>query len=143
DDRPLPVERLAERGHDAPEQAFAHRDLQKLARGAYLSAFVQLRVVPENDDANLGLFQVEGEARDALSEVEHLVEHDAVESFDACDAVTNLANHADSLSGGPSLDSREFLFEFLKQIGHRSVSPRAQKRAASAFSRARLVPSYT
>ena len=143
DDRPLPVERLAERVHDPPEQAFAHGDLQQLARCAHLSAFVQLRVVPEDDDANLGLFQVEGEARDALSEVEHLVEHDAVESLDACDAVANLANHADRVPGGRRLEPREFLFEFLKQIGHRSFSPRAQKRAPSAFSRARIVPSYT
>ena len=143
DDRPLAVDRLTKRVHDPPEQAFAHRDLQQLARGAHLPAFVQLRVVPEDDDADLGLFQVEGEARDALSEVEHLVEHDAVESLDAGDAVANLANHADGVPGGGSLEPGEFLFEFLKQIGHRSFSPRAQKRAPSAFSRARIVPSYT
>ena len=60
----------------------------------------ELRVVAEDDDADLGLVEVQRQAGDAVAEVEHLVEHDVGEAFDAGDAVADLADDADVLLGG-------------------------------------------
>ena len=61
---------------------------------ADLVAFLELRVVAEDDDADFGLFEVQRQPGDAVAEVEHLVEHGVAEAFDVRDAVADLADHA-------------------------------------------------
>jgi hypothetical protein len=51
-DRPLAVDRFAERVDDATEQTLADRDLQQFARGTNLVALLETRVLAEDDDAD-------------------------------------------------------------------------------------------
>ena len=88
--------------------------LQQLAGGADLAAFLQLRVVAEDDDADLGLVEVQREAGDAVAEVEHLVEHHVAEPLDACDAVADLADRRRRVCrAAAAFDARDLRFEFL------------------------------
>ena len=96
-DRALAVERRAERVDDASEQALADRDLQQLARAADLVAFLERRVVAEDDDADFGLVERQREAGDAVTEIDHLVQHHVRQPFDSGDAVADLADRPDAL----------------------------------------------
>ncbi len=117
-DRTLAVERFAERVDDAAEEPLADRHLQQLAGGLDLAAFFELGVVAENDDADLGLVEVQRHAGDALPEVEHLVQHHVAEPLDPCHAVADLADDADGLLGACGLCPGDVCFDFLDQIGH-------------------------
>ena len=127
-DRPLAVERLAERVDDAAEQALADRHLQQPAGGADFVAFLQLRVVAEDDRADLGLVEVQRQAGDAAAEVEHLVQHHVAEPLDVGDAVADLADRADGLLGGRGLRARDLRFDFLDQVSHVFVLSAPQAR---------------
>ena len=139
-DRPLVVERLAQRVDDAAQQSLAHRYLQQLARAANFAAFLELRVVAEDDHANLGFVEVQRQARDAGSEVQHLVEHDVGEAFDAGDAIADFADDADVLLDRDGGGSGNLRLDFLHQIRHVSL-PAFQSRASRRASRARTLPS--
>ena len=78
---------------------------------ADLVAFLELRVVAEDDDADLGLVEVQRQAGDAVAEVEHLVEHHVGEAFDLGDAVADLADRADALLGEGGLCARDLRFD--------------------------------
>ena len=94
-----------------------------------------LRVVAEDDDADLGLFEVQRQAGDAAAEVEHLVQHHVAEPFDLGDAVADLADDADALLGRRGLGAGDLRFDFLDQVGHdRPTSLRVTSRASSAAS---------
>ena len=136
-DRSLAVDRFAEHVDDASEQPFADRHLQQLAGGADLAAFLQDRVVAENDDADFGLLEAQRQAGDAVAEIEHLVQHDVAEALDAGDAVADLANDADVLLDGGGLGAGDLRFDVLNQVGHACHltalrETGAQKRASSA-----------
>ena len=120
DDGALPIERFTERVDDTPQQPLADRHLQQLPRRVDFVAFLQLRVVAKNDDADLGLVEVQCQAGDALAEVEHLVQHDIGQAFDLGDAVANLADDADRLFAGRGFRARNLGFDFLNQVSHRS-----------------------
>ena len=145
-DRALAVERLAERVDDASEQALADRHLQQPPGRADFVAFLQLRVVAEDDDADLGLVEVQRQAGDAAAEVEHLVEHRVGETLDPGDAVADLADDADSLPGRRRFGARDLGFDFLHQFSH-DVVLRLRIRADSQSRRlerrepARMLPS--
>ena len=111
---------------------------------ADLVAFLELRVVAEDDRADFGLVEVEREAGDAVAEVEHLVEHHVGEPLDLGDAVADLADDADGLPGRRGLGARDLRFDFLQQVSHKHLSlVRSHNRASSAASWARTLPSYT
>ena len=118
--RALAVERFAQGVDDPPQQPLADRHLQQLARGVDFVAFLQLGVVAEDDDADLGLVEVQRQAGDALAEVEHLVQHDVGQALDPGDAVANLANDADGSFAGRGFRARDLGFDFLHQVSHRS-----------------------
>jgi hypothetical protein len=61
---------------------------------------VNAEIVAEDDRSDLGLFQVEREACDAVAKVQHLIEHGVGEAFDFGDAVGNFADGADVLFAG-------------------------------------------
>jgi hypothetical protein len=139
-DRPFAVERLAERVHHAPEQALAHRHLQQLAGATDLVALLELRVVPQDDHADLGLVEVEREAGDAVAQVDHLVEHRVGQALDAGHAVADLPDHADALLGGVRLRARDLGFDFLQQVAHQDLSgsvPAARRAPSECFRRRR------
>ena len=119
-DGPLAVQRLTERVDDAPQQPLADRHLEKLPGRADLVAFLKLRVVAEDDDADLGLVQVQCQTGDALAEVEHLVEHGIGQAFDLGDTVADLADDADALLAGRGFRASDLRFDFLNQVSHRS-----------------------
>ena len=118
-DRPFAVERLAERVDDAAEQSLADGHLQQLAGRADFVAFLDLRVIAENDRADLGLLEVEREAGDAVAEVEHLVEHRVGQAFDLGHAVADFADDADVLFRRRGFGAGDLGFNFLQQITHR------------------------
>ena len=83
-----------------------------------LVAFLELRVVAEDDHADLGLVEVQREAGDAVPEVEHLVQHHVGEPFDPRDAVPDLADHADAPPGEVGFGARDLRFDVPYEIGH-------------------------
>ena len=140
--RTLLVQRLAERVDDAAEQPLADRHLQQLAGRAHLAAFRELRVVAEHDHADLGLVQVQGQASDAVAEVDHLVVHDVAEPLDLGHAVTNLADHAHRLPARRRFGSGDLGFDFLYQVSHFVLASfRIHRRASSAASLASTLAS--
>ena len=71
-------------------------------------------VVAEDDRADLGFFEVQREADDAVAEVEHLVEHRVGEALDLGHAVADFADDADVLLGHRRLDAGDLGFDFLQ-----------------------------
>ncbi len=113
-DRPLAIDRLAERVDDAAEQPLAHGHGQQLAGGPDLLTFLDAGVLAEDDRADLGFFEVQREADDAVAEVEHLVEHRVGQPFDLGHTVADFAHDADVLLVDRGLDARDLGFDFLK-----------------------------
>ena len=71
-DRAAPVERVAERVDDATEQRLADGDARDLAGAAGRLALAHLLPLAEERGADVVLLEVEGEAGDAVLELEHL-----------------------------------------------------------------------
>ena len=78
---PLPSSGSPERVDHAAEQPLADRHLEKLAGGADFVAFLELGVIADDDGADFGFFQVQRDPGDALSEVEHFIEHCVGQTF--------------------------------------------------------------
>ena len=74
------------------------------------------------------------------SEVQHLVEHDVGEPFDAGDAIADFADDADVLLDGGGRGRGNLRLDFLHQIRHVSL-PASQSRASRRASLARTLPS--
>jgi hypothetical protein len=117
-DGSLAVDGLAECGDDAPEQALADRYLQQLSRGFDFVAFFEAGVVAEDDHTNLGLLEAERQARDAATEVEHLVQHHVTQAFDLGHAVADLTDDTDVLLDRRGFRARDLRLDVLNQIGH-------------------------
>ena len=112
-DRPFAIDGLAQHVHDASQQALAHGHLQELAGGAGFAAFFELGVIPKDDHADIGLFQIQHQAGNAVAQVDHLVEHGVGQAFELGDAVAKLADDAHVLLGGRRLRARDLRFDFL------------------------------
>ena len=94
-DRALTVERVAERVDDAAEQRLADRDRRDLAGAADGIALLDLLPLAKERDTDVVLLEVEGEADDAVVELEHLERKAVLEAVDACDAVAEREHRAD------------------------------------------------
>ena len=94
-DRPLAVERVAERVDDAAEQRLADGDARDLAGAADRLALLDVLPLAEERDADVVLLEVEGDADDAVLELEHLERDAVLEPVDAGDAVADLEDGAD------------------------------------------------
>ena len=101
--RPFIVERLTERVHDPAKQSFADRNREQPPRRLSFIAFGNFRRVAEQNRADLGLFQVQGETEHAVRELDHFIQHDIAQTFDASDAVTGFAHDADVAFPGRGL----------------------------------------
>ena len=86
-DRPLVVDRLAQRVHHAADHAFAHRDAHDASGALDLVAFLDFGVLAEQHHADLVFFQVHGDAGNAVRETKQFAGHDFVEAVDARDTV--------------------------------------------------------
>ncbi len=87
---------------------------------AYLAAFLERRVVPENDDADFGLVERQREAGDAVAEIDHLVQHHVRQSLDSGDAVADLADGPDALLREGRLGPFDLSFDVAHQVSHDS-----------------------
>ena len=94
-DRPLAVDRVAERVDHAAEQALADRRLDDGAGPLDGVAFLDLAVGAEDDDADIVGLEVQRHAADAAGELDHLAGLDVVEAVDAGDAVADRQHLAD------------------------------------------------
>ena len=87
EDRPLAVDRLAERVDDAAEQLFADRHRDDAAGALDRVAFLDGQVVAEQHGADAVLLEVQRDAEDPVRELEHLAGHGALAAVHAGDAV--------------------------------------------------------
>src|SRR5690606_36152027 len=94
-DRPLAVNRVAERVHDTAEQRRTDRHLDDGAGALYDVAFLDVAVVTEDDDADIVGLEVLRHTADAAGEFHHLAGLDIVETVDAGDTVTDRQHLAD------------------------------------------------
>ena len=94
-DRPLAVERVAERVDDAAEHPLADRDAHHLAGAAHRLALLDELPLAEERHPDVVLLEVEGDADDPVLELEALERDAVLESVDACDAVADLQHRAD------------------------------------------------
>ena len=94
-DRPLAVERVAERVDDAAEQPLADRHAHDLAGAAHRLALLDVLPLAEERDADVVLLEVERDADDAVLELEPLERDAVLEAVDAGDAVADLEHGAD------------------------------------------------
>src|SRR5204862_6097403 len=81
-------------------------------------AFLETCVVAEDDHPDFGFLEAERETGDAVTEIEHFVQHHVAETLDAGDAVADFANHADAALDRRRFRADDLLFNLLKQTGH-------------------------
>ncbi len=93
-DRALPVDRAAERVHDAPDQRGPHRHLDDLSGAADLLALADLSRLAEQHDADVVFLEVQGETEEVVTEVEELSGHRLVQAVHAGDAVADREDRA-------------------------------------------------
>ena len=92
--RALAVHRLAQRVDHPSEQAVAHRDRQDVAGGLHRLALLDALHVAEDDRADGGLVEVQGQADRAVGEAQHLVDGRVGQARDPGDAVAHLEHPA-------------------------------------------------
>ncbi len=90
----LIVNGLAERIYDAADERFTHGDAENLPGTLDLVAFANLGVLAHQHGADLVFFEVHGESRDAVGELDEFAGHNLVETMQAGDAVTQRDNRA-------------------------------------------------
>ena len=96
-DRPLIVNGIAERIHDAPDQSIADRHGHDFVGALDDVAFADFGVIAEQHRAHLVFFQVQRDAEDVVRELDHFAGHALVESMDARDSVAHGNHRADFL----------------------------------------------
>src|SRR5581483_4633935 len=94
-DRPLPVERVAERVDDTAEQPVADRHRHHLPGAADRLALLDVLPFAEERGTDVVLLEVERDADDAVLELEPLERYAVLEPVHARDAVTDLEHGAD------------------------------------------------
>ena len=107
--------------YDATEQSFADWHLEQLACGLGLVAFHDLCRIAEQNRADFGLFEIERQAEHAARKLDHLVQHDVAEPFDARDAVAGFADNADVALARRGFKTRDLRFDFFEDAAHNVV----------------------
>src|SRR4029079_3703294 len=74
--RPFAVDRRTERIHYTPDHRVANWNGHDARRAPHLIPFADMRVVAEQHSAHLVFFQVHGDARDIMRELDQLARHD-------------------------------------------------------------------
>ena len=75
-------------------------------------------VVAHDNRTNLGFLEVQGEADDAATEVEHLIGHAVRKAFDLANTIGDLADLSDVLACHRSLRAVDLGLNFLEQGTH-------------------------
>ena len=109
DDRSLAVERVAQRADDATDEGLTDRHGEQGSGGLDLVTFLNLQVVPEDNDPDGGLFQVEAQPPDAAFELDHFARHRVRQAHHARNPVADL-DHTTDFS---CLDLSAKVFNFL------------------------------
>ena len=73
----------------------AHRHLKKLSCCFDLVAFRNLRRIAQQNDTDLGFFEIEGKTEFPTRELNHLVQHHIAQPLYPGDAVARLTNNSD------------------------------------------------
>ena len=110
-DRPLVVDRIAERVDHAAEQALADGHVDDGAGALDGLAFLDLAVIAEDHDADIVDFEVERHAADAVLELDHLAGLHVVEAVGAGDAVADGEHLADFRDLGLLAEILDLLLE--------------------------------
>src|SRR5262249_48341187 len=96
-DRALPVDGLAQRIHDAPDERLADRHLRDTVGALDDVAFLDDRVVTQQYGTDLILLEVQHHADDVVRKREQLARHRLLEPVHARDAVADLDDATDLL----------------------------------------------
>jgi hypothetical protein len=94
-DGALVVDRLAQRVDHAPDHGFADRHRHDAAGAAHLVAFLDFNGIAQQHGAHLILFQVHGDARDAMREFDQFPGHHFFQAVYAGDAVADRDHRSD------------------------------------------------
>src|SRR5579871_1763682 len=86
-DGALAVNRLAERVDHAPDHGLSNRNRHDFAGAPHFVAFADLLVFAEQYDADLVLFEIEGDPGYVVRELNHLAGHYVLESINTGDTV--------------------------------------------------------
>ena len=95
-----PVERPSERIHGAAEVPLADGNREHLSGAPHFLALFDRGELAEDDDADLALLQVHGQAEGSVFEGQQFVGHGAGKPLDAGDAVGGQGDVADLLAHG-------------------------------------------
>ena len=93
-DRTLAVDRLAQRIDHAADQRLAHRHAHDAFGALDFVAFLDLRVVAQQHRADLVFFQVHGDARHVVRELDQFAGHDLFQAVDSGDTVAHRDHRA-------------------------------------------------
>ena len=118
-DGPFAVDGAAERVHHAAHHRFAHRHGHDLARAAHFLAFFDVLVFAQQHRAHLILFEVHGDAGNAVAELDQFTRHDLIEAVDAGDAVAHRHDGADFAD----VDGAVVIFDLVPQYACNFVCP--------------------
>src|SRR3989304_4688235 len=117
------IQRLAQRVHDAADEAIADGHLYDATGGTDLVALPDPLVVAEDDGADGVFFQVQGHPHDVVGELQQLAVHAAAQAVYAGDAVPgfNPRPHVHRRDGAAELlyllpDDRRYLFRSDRHI---------------------------
>ena len=109
-----PVDGLAQQVDDSADQLLADRDARDAPRAPHRLALLDERPIAEERRADVVLLEVEGDAGDAVLELDHLHGDRALEAVDARNAITDLEHGADL--GEVGLDG-ELLYALFENCG--------------------------
>ena len=132
-DRPLAVERIAERVDHAAEQPLAHRHVHDRLGALDRVAFLDVTVVAENHDADIVGLEVQRHAAGAVVELDHLAGLNLVQAIGAGDAVTDGQHAADLGDLGFGSKVRNLLFQNVRNLGSTNVHQAAPFIASSSW----------
>ena len=106
EDRPLIVDRLADRVDDTSDHRLADGHPKECTRGGDGIPFLDACVVAQDHDAHRRFFEVDRDPLDAVLERHHLAGHQAREPIHPCDSVAHLEHL-------PHFTARDFRGELL------------------------------
>ena len=74
--------------------------------------------IAEQNRADFRFLEVEGQTEYAARKLNHLIEHDVAQAFDARDAVTGFADDADVAFYRRRFSARDLRFDFFEYAAH-------------------------
>jgi hypothetical protein len=124
--RALAVDRVAEAVHDAAEQPAADGDVHDGARAGHRVAFLDARVVAEDDDADVVALEVQRHAAHAGGgELHHLARHDVLQAVAARDPVADRQHRADLRDVRLGVEASDLLLQDVGNLGRTDVHGQA------------------